>query len=93
MKVRLTADALADLAHIKQAAEDYDVGAAALVLAAITRAIRSLKAWPHLGHVGHWAGTREFLVRRLPFVIVYQLDIGDDDELVVLRVYHVRQQR
>ena len=91
MNVRLTADARTDLAQIRQHASHS--GTLALVLAAIVRALRALKTWPRLGRPGTVDGTREFLVRRLPFVIVYRLDIGDEDELVVLRLYHIRQDR
>jgi hypothetical protein len=27
-------------------------------------------------------------VARTPYVIVYRIDLGDEDELIVLRVYH-----
>jgi hypothetical protein len=33
-------------------------------------------------------GTLERIVARTPYVIVYRIDLGDEDELIVLRVYH-----
>jgi plasmid stabilization system protein ParE len=54
-------------------------------------ALSDLETFKHAA--GQFDGTYEFVVRRLPFVIVYQLDVGDEDEVIVLRVYHVRQSR
>lgn len=93
MKIRLTADALSDLETFKHAAGLFDVNAAASLMHAITRSLRAIALWPRIGKSGTLDGTYEFVVRRLPFVIVYQLDVGDEDEVIVLRVYHVRQSR
>jgi plasmid stabilization system protein ParE len=38
-------------------------------------------------------GTLERIVPRSPYVIVYRIDLGDRDELVILRVYHAAQDR
>jgi hypothetical protein len=40
-----------------------------------------------LRHLGRAAGTRELLVPGLPFVIVCRIDIGDEDELVILGAF------
>jgi hypothetical protein len=53
----------------------------------------TLEAFPRLGHAGHVDGTLERIVPRTPHVIVYRIDLGDEDELVILRVYHVAQER
>jgi len=53
-----------------------------------------LGRFPHFGHDGVVSGTFEIVVPRLPFVIVYRIDVGGtDDELVILRVYHGAQDR
>ena len=55
--------------------------------------IRLLGEWPHLGHVGIVGGTYERTVPRTPYVIVYRIDLGTRDELIVLRVPHAAQDR
>jgi toxin ParE1/3/4 len=52
-----------------------------------------LQAFPRLGHRGIVDGTLERLVLRTPYMIVYRIDVGGEDELVVLRVYHAAQHR
>lgn len=93
MRVRLTADAISDIETYKRAALAFDADAAASLMRAITRTLRAIALWPRIGRPGVVDGTYEFLIRRLPFVVVYQIDFGDHDELIVLRVYHVRMNR
>jgi hypothetical protein len=47
----------------------------------------------HLGHDGIVDGTYERTVSRTPYVIVYRIDLGTNDELVVLRVPRSSQER
>ena len=70
-----------------------DVESSVRVVAQIGQVLSLLKRFPHIGHDGHRPGTFEMLVPRLPVVIVYRIDVGDGEELIVLRVYHTRQQR
>ncbi len=93
MRVRLSAAALADLAAIKSASQDYDAARTPIVMGRIADVIRTLSQWPRLGRERHVPGAREFPVPRLPFVIVYQHNIGEPDELIVLRVFHARRDR
>jgi plasmid stabilization system protein ParE len=55
--------------------------------------IGRLKTFPRLGYLGIVDGTLERIVPRTPDVIVYRLDVGDTDELIILRVYHAAQDR
>lgn len=50
----------------------------------------SLAVFPRRGRAGSTAGTRE-LVATQPYIIVYE--IGDDDVVVILRVWHAAQRR
>jgi plasmid stabilization system protein ParE len=93
MRVRLTADAVADITHIRDTFAGHDAAIAARVLDHLARVLRTLATWPRLGHAGHRPGTREILVPRLPLVVVYRVDLGTIDEVIVLRVFHVRQDR
>jgi len=59
----------------------------------IANVIGLLKTFPRLGHPGIVDGTLERIVPRTPYVLVYRIDVGDHDELAILRVYHVAQDR
>jgi plasmid stabilization system protein ParE len=93
MKVRVTDDAASDLHTIKAFLSDQSVVVAERVLDEIGSVIRRLRTFPRLGHLGVVDGTLERIVPRTPYVIVYRIDVGDQDELIVLRVYHAAQDR
>jgi toxin ParE1/3/4 len=52
---------------------------------AIVATARRLTAFPDMGHVGRLPGTREFTVKGLPYLIVYQVGA---DTVTVLAVFH-----
>ena len=88
MRARVTDDARADLYNIKDYITTHDALAAERVLTRIGIVIGRLKLLPRVGHAGIVQGTYEISVPRLPFLIVYRVDITDSgEELVVLRVY------
>lgn len=94
MKLRLTEDAASDLEGIKTFSADVDAALATRLMAQISNVLTLLARYPHIGHEGRRPGTFEMLVPRLPIVIVYRIDIGQrEEELIVLRVFHVRQHR
>lgn len=93
MRVRLTEDAASDLHNIKAFLSGQSAVIAERVLYQIANVLGRLQAFPRLGHLGIVDGTLERIVPRTPYVIVYRIDVGDQDELVVLRVYHVAQDR
>lgn len=70
MKVRLTVDARDDIALIKTYFADRDAVLGHRSMTIIAKVIRTLTDWPHLGHPGHRAGTRELLVPRLPIASI-----------------------
>jgi hypothetical protein len=45
----------------------------------IVETVRLLSALPRLGHAGRKHGTREFAVPHLPYIVVYRVDIADED--------------
>ena len=55
-------------------------------------AIDRLAEFPHMGRAGTVAGTREWIVHGLPYIIVYTLD-AQQDELAVIAVFHGAQDR
>jgi toxin ParE1/3/4 len=46
-----------------------------------------------MGHAGRVAGTYEWVVRGLPYIIVYQTDATEPDEVLILGVFHGAQDR
>ena len=93
MKVRVTDDAASDLRTIKSFLSDQSGVVAERVLDQIANVIGRLSTFPRLGHLGFVDGTLERIVPRTPYVIVYRIDLGDRDELIILRVYHGAQDR
>jgi plasmid stabilization system protein ParE len=93
MNIRVTEDAAGDLEKIKSFVGQADGVAAERVVEHIRGMIRLLAEWPHLGHAGIVGGTFERTVPRTPYVIVYRIDLGTRDELIILRVPHGAQDR
>ena len=94
MKVRVTNDAKADLRQIKAFISERNAIAAEGVMDRIRKTLTLLGVLPRLGHPGLVQGTFEKSVPRVPYLIVYRIDITDEDrELVVLRVYDGAQPR
>ena len=84
MKVRVTDDA--DLRQIKAFISERNIIAAEGVIHRIRKTLTLLAILPRLGHPGLVHGTFEKGVPRVPYLVVYRIDINDDDrELVVLR--------
>ena len=55
----------------------------------ILEAVATLEQFPRRGRPGRRAGSRELVVARTPYIVVYRID---DDEIVILRVLHGAQQ-
>jgi toxin ParE1/3/4 len=93
MKARFTRRSLRQLANIRAWIATHRPLAAELVRGRILASVDTLCALPRLGHPGRRPATRELTVAGLPYVIVYRIDIGDRDELVVLGIFHAAQDR
>lgn len=50
--------------------------------------IETLSAYPEMGRVGRVAGTRELVVSRTPFIVVYRVQA---ERIEILRVLHGAQ--
>jgi addiction module RelE/StbE family toxin len=92
MKVVLDPRAIDDLAHIHSwiAADNGTVAAG--VIETIFAGIERLTLFPSMGRAGLVDGTREWVVPRLPYIVVYQVD-AVNDELRVIAVFHGAQDR
>jgi toxin ParE1/3/4 len=92
MKVRYSIDALLHIAAIHSYINEHNPAAASRVITRIRAAAEHLGEAPRLGHDGSAAGTREWVVVGLPYVIVHELN-EPDGEVIVLGVYHGSQLR
>ncbi len=93
MSLRFTPRAAADLEAIHTYIADDNPDAATSVVERIVRSARMLERFPYMGHEGVVAGTLEHTVPGIPYVIVYRVEGGDGDEVVVVSIYHGRQDR
>jgi plasmid stabilization system protein ParE len=93
MNIRVTEDAADDLENLRARIGIDDGAAAERVIEQIRSTIRLLGELPHLGHDEIVGGTHERTVSRTPYVVVYRIDLGSKDELIILRVPRSSQQR
>jgi toxin ParE1/3/4 len=83
------ADALSDLEHLRAYIAADNPGAAEAMIRRIWSAADSLAEFPRRGRHGDVAGTRELVIPRTPYLIIYRL-LGDTVDIV--RVMHGAQQ-
>jgi toxin ParE1/3/4 len=93
VRLRFTAEAREHIAAIYSYIRDRNPVAATQVVGRIRAAAERLTEFPRIGHVGRVPGTHEWAVRGLPYIIVYQTDGTDPDEVLVLAVFHAAQDR
>jgi len=93
MRLRYAAEARAHIAGIYGYIRDRSPAAATQVAARIRLAAERLTEFPRMGRAGLVHGTHEWVVRGLPYIIVYEIGALDRDELVVLGVFHAAQDR
>jgi toxin ParE1/3/4 len=90
VRVALTDATEADLAAIYAHYAEQSGPAADRVLGTILRAINSLALFPRLGRPGEVPATRERIVTRYPYRIVYHID--DASEVIeIWRILHGAQ--
>lgn len=93
VKLRYTAEARGQIAGIYEYIKERNPIAATQVVARIRSAAERLTEFPRMGHVGRVEGTHEWVVRGLPYIIVYEIGAVDPDEVLVLGVFHGAQDR
>jgi len=95
MILRYSARARSQLIAIHDYIErEGNPAAAPRVGAAIREAAELLQHFPLAGRTGQVAGTREWVVRQSPYVIVYELLPEDEPrEVMILGVFHCREDR
>ena len=89
MNVNFTPQARDDLFSIRDWIAEDDVRVADQVIARIVQTAMMFGQFPMLGRVGRVAGTREFSVVGLPYLIVYRIE--SETEIDVVTVVHTRR--
>jgi toxin ParE1/3/4 len=74
-----------DLDHAIEHILADNPAAALSVHAAIRRAVERLATYPEIGRIGRVAGTRELVIPRLPYVVVYRVR---ETRVQILRLLH-----
>jgi toxin ParE1/3/4 len=86
MRIEWSAQAVADLKAIAEWIEqDRGIETANRVASTIYEAVQSLLIMPYRGRYGRVENTRELVIPRLPYVVVYEIS---NERLVVLNVLH-----
>ena len=93
MKLRFTSEARGHITAIHSYIRDRSPVAATQVVARIRMAAEQLVEFPRMGRAGRVPGTHEWVVRGLPYIIVYEPGTTDPDEVLILGVFHAAQDR
>jgi toxin ParE1/3/4 len=92
MKVGYSLEALIHIAAIHAYIDHRSAVAATRVVARIRQAAEDLGRFPERGRSGAVDGTREWVVKGLPYILVYEIT-PEADQLAILGVYHGAQLR
>lgn len=84
--------ALADLEGIYNWIAQDNPTAARAVVERVFESVEHLAAFPYMGHSGRDAGTLEWVVPRLPYIVVYEV-YAERDEVIIAAVVHGAQER
>jgi len=84
--------ALADLEGIYNWIAKDNPRAALAVVERLFASVEHLAMFPHMGHAGRDEGTFEWVVPRLPYIVVYEIHV-DRDEAIIVAVVHGAQDR
>jgi len=92
MKLVFDERALADLESIFDWIAQDSPASARIVIDRLFSSIELLVSFPFMGHAGRDSGMLEWVVPRLPYIVVYQVDQAQD-RVVVTGVFHGAQDR
>jgi toxin ParE1/3/4 len=90
MRLRWTLEAAHNLESIYLYLRESYPSLAGETIQTLYDATGSLRSFPYRGRLGTIDGTREFVLPRLPFLIVYRIN---DQSIEVLHIYHGAQDR
>jgi len=90
LQVEWTHPALADLIEAQAYIAEENPRAAEIIGQRIWDASQSLEDNPYSGRDGHVIDTRELVVTRTPYILVYGINL-EKQRIEILHVYHGRQ--
>ena len=90
MKVVFDERALADLEAIFDWIVRDNPAAAKAVVERVFASTEHLADFPQMGHPGRDEGTFEWVVPRLPYIVVYEIDRARDEVVIVAVVHGAR---
>jgi plasmid stabilization system protein ParE len=90
MKLVFDDAALADLEDIFSWIAKESARTARVVIDRVFASIEQLAFAPYMGRPGREEGTREWVVPRLPYIVVYEV-LVERDELLIIAVFHGAQ--
>ena len=92
MKLVFDDQAIADIENIFSWIAQDSPFTAKTVVDRLISSIELLISFPLMGHVGHDPGTLEWVVPRLPYIVVYEVD-RVQERVIVTAVFHGAQDR
>jgi toxin ParE1/3/4 len=92
MKLVFDDRALADLEGIYRWITQDSTSTAKAVVDRLFGSIELLISFPFMGHTGHVPDTFEWVVPRLPYIVVYEVDQARE-QVIVTAVFHGAQDR
>ena len=92
MRVIIRESAYDDLERIHAWIENDRPRSADSVIDRILENTERLGRFPYIARIGRALGTYELVVPGLPYIVVYQVN-ADDDEVIVIGVFHGAQDR
>lgn len=90
MKLRWTPEAAENLESIYSYLCEHHPSFAESTVRILYEAVRALRIFPERGRLGEINGTREFVLPRLPYIVVYRIT---EQTIEVLHIYHGAQDR
>jgi toxin ParE1/3/4 len=88
--IRWSRPALFDYSEIIDRIREANPRAAARLRDSIKHRFSLLATMPRMGRAGRVAGTRELVLPRTPYVVIYELR-GPDEHIYILRLLHGTQ--
>lgn len=92
MRLVFDDQAITDLENIFAWIAQENPATARAVIDLLFSSIELLLSFPRIGHVGHDPDTFEWVVPRLPYIVVYEVD-GQGERVIVTAVFHGAQNR
>ncbi len=92
MKLVFDERALADLEGIYRLIAHDSPATAKTIVDRLFSSTELLISFPFMGHAGHVPGTFEWVVPRLPYIVVYEVD-PTREQVIVTAVFHGAQNR